>query len=465
MKRGHLLLAICCLGAWAADKNEVVLEKRVEADWGSLTSGYLSDAIEVELTVLPSGEPYSVKAKGSLPDPAAHALMQWRFRPRTNAFSVSVRVPVRTPLDIYSDWSQMPSTSAPALRGAISDGAKLDAKGAELLSSQLSDDEQKANLRTKLLVYYALNGATTGETARKNRLDLVTWLIRTFPQDKILTTPYAMINASGEPLADKEGNAALKKEWLDAVQKHPDDTEVAAGAAAFLRVTDPEEAWKIMSSYKDWSHRSNWLGSIFAYGGLGVNAVALENGGALSSSDTKLPEDPFAARARQILLSSADLKVVLSGVASTIDLEHDLAGRSASPAGYAEYCEALVKHARELYPATSLSCTGDRPSPRENSAPRIVRVGGNVAEANLIRKVSPEYPQTAKDRRVQGTVEFVAMIGEDGKIRSLDLVSGPFLLYDSARDAVIQWQYRPTLLNGKPVSVVTAIIVNYTLSR
>jgi len=94
-----------------------------------------------------------------------------------------------------------------------------------------------------------------------------------------------------------------------------------------------------------------------------------------------------------------------------------------------------------------------------------LRVGGNVQAANLIKKVTPQYPPLAKQARIQGTVRFNAVIGKDGAIQNLTLVSGHPLLVPSATDAVKQWVYKPTLLNGEPVDVITQIDVNFTLSQ
>jgi protein TonB len=94
-----------------------------------------------------------------------------------------------------------------------------------------------------------------------------------------------------------------------------------------------------------------------------------------------------------------------------------------------------------------------------------VRVGGQVAEANLIRRVQPVYPALAKSARVSGTVEFTAVISKEGNIENLQLVRGHPLLVNAAREAVLQWKYKPTMLNGQPVEVVTSIIVNFTLSQ
>ena len=97
-------------------------------------------------------------------------------------------------------------------------------------------------------------------------------------------------------------------------------------------------------------------------------------------------------------------------------------------------------------------------------APKRLRLGGNVAAANLVRKVIPAYPASARHNRVQGTVRFQMLIGKDGRVLNLALVSGHPDLVDAARDAVMQWVYRPTLLNGEPVEVITTVDVNFNLT-
>jgi TonB family protein len=94
-----------------------------------------------------------------------------------------------------------------------------------------------------------------------------------------------------------------------------------------------------------------------------------------------------------------------------------------------------------------------------------IRVGGNILAANLIRHVPPECPQLAKQARVQGTVHLAAVVNKDGTIQSLQLISGHPLLVQAAMDAVKQWLYKPTLLNGNAVEVVTQIDVNFELSQ
>jgi protein TonB len=97
--------------------------------------------------------------------------------------------------------------------------------------------------------------------------------------------------------------------------------------------------------------------------------------------------------------------------------------------------------------------------------PQRIRIGGNVQAAKLVKQPRPPYPPLARQARIQGTVRFTAIIGKDGTIQNLQLITGHPLLVQSAYDAVKQWVYQPTLLNGEAVEVVTQIDVNFTLTQ
>ena len=105
-----------------------------------------------------------------------------------------------------------------------------------------------------------------------------------------------------------------------------------------------------------------------------------------------------------------------------------------------------------------------RPVQKEPEAPQRVKLGGRVLAAKLVRQVMPVYPQLAKSARIQGVVQLAAVIGRDGSVLNLTLVSGPPLLVKAALEAVQNWRYQPTLLNGEPVEVLTTIDVNFRLN-
>lgn len=97
-------------------------------------------------------------------------------------------------------------------------------------------------------------------------------------------------------------------------------------------------------------------------------------------------------------------------------------------------------------------------------APKQVTVGGRVKMARLIHQVDPLYPPLARQMRVSGVVELVGIIGTSGRIRELKLLSGSPLLAAAALEAVRQWVYEPTLLNGEPVELVATISVIFRLN-
>ncbi len=91
-----------------------------------------------------------------------------------------------------------------------------------------------------------------------------------------------------------------------------------------------------------------------------------------------------------------------------------------------------------------------------------VRIGGQIKAPNKIKDVAPVYPAIAQSARVDGVVTIEATIGLDGKVTDAKVVRSIPLLDQSALDAVRQWEYTPTLLNGVPVPVVVAVTINFT---
>ena len=107
---------------------------------------------------------------------------------------------------------------------------------------------------------------------------------------------------------------------------------------------------------------------------------------------------------------------------------------------------------------------GGAPPPPKPSQTRI-RQGGAVTAASLINKVNPTYPPLARQTRISGTVRLHAIISKDGSVQQLEVLSGHPLLVQAALDAVRQWRYRPTLLNGEAVEVDTTIDVIFSLNQ
>ena len=107
---------------------------------------------------------------------------------------------------------------------------------------------------------------------------------------------------------------------------------------------------------------------------------------------------------------------------------------------------------------------GGAPPPPKPTQTRI-RQGGNVTAAKLVNKVQPLYPPLARQTRISGTVRLHAIIGKNGPVEQLEVMSGHPLLVQAALDAVRQWKYQPTQLNGEPVEVDTTIDVIFSLNQ
>lgn len=105
------------------------------------------------------------------------------------------------------------------------------------------------------------------------------------------------------------------------------------------------------------------------------------------------------------------------------------------------------------------------PPPPPPPTPRApVRIGGVVRPPQKVRHVAPIYPAIAQSSGVQGVVILEAVLGEDGRVRNLRVLRSIRLLDQAAIDAVRQWQFTPTLLNGQPVPVVMTITVSFALT-
>jgi len=119
--------------------------------------------------------------------------------------------------------------------------------------------------------------------------------------------------------------------------------------------------------------------------------------------------------------------------------------------------------------ATDSNKTGaqsDAPSEVQRGStmePGIVELAPDVAEGSLLQRVEPEYPEEARQQRIQGAVVLEVRIGRDGAIEEVNLVSGQPLLAKAAIAAVKQWRFKPRLENGQPVGMQTRVTLNFRM--
>ncbi|HEY7389998.1 MAG TPA: M56 family metallopeptidase [Bryobacteraceae bacterium] len=115
----------------------------------------------------------------------------------------------------------------------------------------------------------------------------------------------------------------------------------------------------------------------------------------------------------------------------------------------------------EIAPAVQPAAQ-DQQGPK--AGPRL-RVGGNVQATKIVSQPKPAYPAEAKQARIQGVVKLDVLVAADGTVQNINVISGHPLLVPAALEAVRQWVYQPTLLNGNPVPVETEVDVNFTLAQ
>jgi protein TonB len=112
------------------------------------------------------------------------------------------------------------------------------------------------------------------------------------------------------------------------------------------------------------------------------------------------------------------------------------------------------------------ACAKQGPPPQPPAPPPVtgpVRVGGGIKEPRKLKDVRPEYPAIAREARVQGLVMIETLIDTQGRVSEAKVVRGIPLLDQSALDAVRQWVFTPTLLNGVPVEVIMTVTVTFNL--
>jgi TonB family protein len=102
---------------------------------------------------------------------------------------------------------------------------------------------------------------------------------------------------------------------------------------------------------------------------------------------------------------------------------------------------------------------------KEGDTTKPIRVSADKEEKLIVKKVTPKYTVPAKTAGIQGTVILDITISKEGHVTTVTPISGPSELIDSAVEAVKQWEFRPTLLNGNPVEVMSDVHVNYTLAK
>jgi TonB family protein len=249
-----------------------------------------------------------------------------------------------------------------------------------------------------------------------------------------------------------------QKASLTALAQHPENTTVRQHTVSQLSHGNAARAER---DY-DRVMTGRQLGTLYAHAVLGVIGDDPRTGEPIVAT----ADDEFAARAARALEQTTHRELIVSAARTLAGSGRKLYAAGKIDTDYTPILKPLLARARQLAPGDLWLITlGDDLPARGEFIPPVIRVGGKVQADKLLRQPKPVYPREAITAGVQGTVRMTVLLSPEGKVASLEVTSGPPELVNAAVDSVRQWEYRPTLLNGRPVYVMTVIDVNFTLSQ
>jgi TonB family protein len=344
--------------------------------------------------------------------------------------------------------------------GVIRSGVFTSPQDIAALESRVLQAPEDLNARMALLQVYLSMTPPAGhdDPARRSmRLQQILYLVEHLPQATASGSRTAYVYGANGPYANAADHEAVRDQWLAAVQEHPKDTAVTLNAVRFLEREDLDDAEQVLRRAVEADSENRELAA---------------NLGFLYA--TEILEPSAAVHAREALEQNSNA-IVLAGAATALpNLAKGMIGVRPVDQIF-DLASELSARARQLAPDDS-DIRGPMPliqyfvaaqetlesaSTPASSNPSRIRVGENVQAFNLIRKTEPQYPEDARKAGISGDVRFSAIIGRDGTVENLQLISGPPLLVDAAIKAAQTWLYKPTLLNGAPVEVVTTTTVSF----
>lgn len=344
----------------------------------------------------------------------------------------------------------------------IQDGEQLTDKAASELEKLLVRKANDRESRIKLLAYWAGRPSNTdGETVKRARARHILWIIEKSPKDDLFATNSRIAQVYLDGLwADQETFAAARILWQGHLARKSDDKSLLANAAGWLALGDTSEAERMFTRLGN----TRSLSFLYIHSVLGLSAEDYKSGDPVVVDNSKR-DSPFAEHAREILETTND-PALLSGAAFALSWKGGMLYADGNlDWDYSPLLRSLIERAQRENPtdvtlhalSTELPRRGERP-------PRIIRIGGPVMRKNLVEpRREPVYPEEARRNGIEGAVELMVLVGLEGEIAHIVVKSGPDELRQSALAAVREWRYKPTSIGGKPVFVVTAISVKYSL--
>jgi TonB family protein len=294
---------------------------------------------------------------------------------------------------------------------------------------------------------------------RSVRLQHILYLVEHHPEAAVSASKAAYVYRATGPYADVGDHEAVRDQWLAAVQGHPKNSAVTMNAVKFLEVEDPADAEHVLRRAVDAEPENREVAANLGF----LYAMEILGGGS-AHAKTELDQSSNAIVLAAAGTALPNLAVHGSGGRAVdhkiFDLASDLSARARQLAPDDPDIQGPMPLIKYFAAAQGDSVDSGQP-PTPTGAPTRIRVGENVQAANLLRKTEPRYSEEARKDGITGQVRFTANISRDGTIQNLQLISGHPLLVKAAQEAVETWVYKPTLLNGAPVEVVTTITISF----
>lgn len=359
----------------------------------------------------------------------------------------------------------------------------LSADEVAAMEAKLVENPDDLNLRMRLLTHYrdmAPAPSYDDPVKRSARLRHILYVIEHHADAVDPASPLVYVPRKSGAYANDVDHAMARDLWVRVAEANPENQKIALNAAWFLFVEDKQEAEEFLR--RAWERQPGNQRLAANLGFLyGMQILGLDGwGGGLTDSP---PAERAEAKRRAIAeLENSSNAAVIAGAATAIPNLAMQASRGAEvdPELF-ELSSRLMARARALAPNDE-ALRGPMPmidyfaeNRQRNSGPGAIspgpsggpltpsriRIGANVLKTKLLYAPEAAYPDLARNSDIKGSVRFDAVVAADGTISGLTLRSGHPLLVQAAMDAVKQWRFQPTLLNGKPVEVATEIVVSF----
>jgi hypothetical protein len=326
------------------------------------------------------------------------------------------------------------------------------------LERKVAIDPADSASRLELLNVYIETAALARDDFRQARLDHIRWFVDNDPANDRLGSPPFYVGSANVPYANRADHANIASLWNAQASAHFDDPRIVLNAVRFLSVEDRELAESLfqraIAARPADTTFSSRLGFFYADGLVGADAH-------------------WTGHCRAELDRTADVHVLMGASIALPNVAMHRTGGGPGYEAWVRYSEELQRRASGIdrvaagagimpvefgmFAADSQGVTSGLLA--QPPRPAQIRVAGNVQASLLISSPAPVAPNP--DAHVHGVVRFDAVINPEGKIQSVQLVSGPPLLVQAAMQAVQTWVYKPTLLNGQPIAVATTIDVDF----